>query len=148
MKRNPILALFLLLVILFSASFSARAGVTNLFNLGQTGGSTLTTNNGNTFSVPGIYIPPQKFTFQSLGLTNAVAGSYLTNGITNQLSINIQVSVDAANSNWVTLATWTPSSTNAYVDTFNPTFNAITLPMRAQIVTSNSVGVATFVTQQ
>ena len=142
MKRFPILLLALL-----GLCISSRAGVTNLFNLAQTGGSTLTTNNGNTFSVSGIYIPSQQFTLQSLGLTNAVASSYLTNGITNQLTIYIQVSVDSGNSNWLTLASWSPSTTNAYVDSFKPTFSSITLPMRAQIVTSNSCGVGTFVTQ-
>lgn len=144
MKRFPILGL---VFAAFLFCVSARAGVTNLFNLAQTGGTTLTTNNGNTFLVGGIYIPSQQFTFQTLGLTNAAAGSYLTNGITNQLTINIQISVDPGNSNWVTLASWAPSTTNAYVDSFKPTFNSITLPMRAQIVTSNSVGVGTFVTQ-
>jgi hypothetical protein len=147
MKRNPVFLWFVLLVVCILSVASAPGGTTNLFNLAQTGGSVITTNNGNTFQVAGIYVPPQKFTFQSLGLTNAVATSYLTNGITNQLTINIQISVDGANSNWVTLASWTPSTTNAYVDSFNPSFNAITLPMRAQIVTSNSVGVGTFVTQ-
>jgi len=147
MNRKGFSCGLIVVALLFLCGLSARAGVTNLFNLAQTGGSVLTTNNGNTFTVPGVYVPAQTFTFQSLGLTNAAAGSYTTNGITNQLTINIQISVDGANSNWVTLASWSPSTTNAYVDTFKPQFNAITLPMRAQIVTSNSCGVSTFVTQ-
>lgn len=128
-------AIFALLLVL-SATVPARAGTTNLLNLQVVNG----TNNGATFSASGIYIPPQKFLFQNLGLTNV-------NGNTSVLTINVQISVDAANSNWVTLATYTPSITNAQVDSFNPTFNAVTLPMRAQVITTNATSVSTFLTQ-
>lgn len=137
--KNYIYALFASVLI----AFSAQAGTTNLFNLASVTG----TNAGNTFNVSGVFVPKQQFLFQSLGITNASSGSYTTNGITNVIQVNVQISVDAANSNWVTLATWAPSTTNATVENFTPTFSSISLPMRAQIVTSNACTVATFVTQ-
>lgn len=90
-----------LVVIAFLFALSSipvvRAGTTNLFDYAYVGGTT----NGRTFTASGVYIPPQKFLVQSGGITND-----LPNLIgTNVVAVYIEFSVDAANSNWVTLAT-------------------------------------------
>ena len=52
--------------------------------------------------------------------------------------------MDPANSNWITLATWAPNHTNATAELFSTNIGYINLPMRAQIVTTNSIGVSVF----
>ena len=91
-----------ILCFLLSAFCLAASAATNLLSLTYVNG----TNNGAAIAVTNVVFSRQEFIFQSLGITNALGGSYLTNGVTNAITINLQYSVDAANSNWITLATW------------------------------------------
>lgn len=120
--------------------FAAAAESTNLLSLTYVNG----TNTGNVFWASNIYVPRQKFIVQSLGITNSASGSYTTNGITNSITVHFQLSVDASNTNWITLATWTPVSTNALVANIDDEFARIALPMRAQVITTNALGVSVF----
>lgn len=130
-----------LLLIAFLFANAVNGAPTNLVSLSYING----TNNGNVYYASNIYVPRQKYLFQSLGITNTgFSGNYTTNGITNRITVNIQLSVDPANSNWVTLYTWTPSHTNAVVETYNEEFDRIALPIRAQVITTNSIGAAVF----
>ena len=130
----------LLLIAIFFAQL-AQSAPTNLLSLQYIGG----TSNGGVYYASNIYIPRQRFLFQTLGITNGgYAGSYTTNGITNAVTVNIQISVDASNTNWVTLATWTPNHTNAVVDSFDEDLDLIALPIRAQVITTNAIGVSVF----
>ena len=130
----------LLLIAIFFAQL-AQSAPTNLVSLQYING----TNNGNVYYASNIYVPRQKFLFQTLGITNGgYAGSYTTNGITNAVTVNIQISVDASNTNWVTLTTWTPNHTNAVVDSFDEELDRIALPIRAQVITTNAIGVSVF----
>ena len=113
---------------------------TNLLSLTYVNG----TNNGAAVAVTNVVFPKQEFIFQTLGITNVYGGSYLTNGVTNAIAINLQYSVDAANSNWITLATWTPDSTNALVEDYATSARRITLSVRAQVITTNALGAAVF----
>lgn len=114
---------------------------TNLVSLTYVNG----TNNGNIYYASNISIPRQRFLFQTLGITNGgYSGNYTTNGITNAVTVNIQLSIDGSNTNWLTLATWTPDHTNAVIDTFNEDFDLIALPIRAQVITTNAIGTAVF----
>ena len=130
-----------LFLIAFLFANSVNGAPTNLVSLSYING----TNNGNVYYASNIYVPRQKYLFQSLGITNAgFSGNYTTNGITNRITVNIQLSVDASNTNWVTLYTWTPSHTNAVVETYSEEFDRIALPIRAQVITTNSIGVSVF----
>lgn len=125
---------------LFTA-LHAPGQATNLLSLTYVNG----TNNGNVFYASNIFVPRQKFIVQSLGITNAnPGGSYTTNGITNSITVHFQLSVDGGNSNWVTLATWTPDGTNSLVANIDDEFARIALPMRAQVITTNALGVSVF----
>lgn len=128
------------ILILFVCLIAQAA--TNLVNLQYING----TSAPGVYYASNIYIPRQKFIFQSLGITNTAgySGSYTTNGITNSLIVNIQISIDGSNTNWMTLATWRPSTTNATVESFNEEIDRIALPIRAQVITTNSIGVSVF----
>jgi len=131
--------LFLILCLLVLPSV-LRADTTNLFPTAAVNG----TNNGGTFAVSNVYFPPQNFLFQIGAISNA-----WFSGVTNIVAINFQISVDAANTNWLTLATYHPSSTNGITEKFTgPTGAACitTLVGRAQIVTSNSIQITTYKT--
>jgi len=122
-------------------SVQADNVITNLHSLAYVNGSV----GGGVYYASNVIVPRQKFTFQSLGITNGgYSGSYTTNGITNAITVNIQYSVDPANSNWITLATYTPTTTNGTVELISTNIGYIALPMRAQVVTTNSLGVSIF----
>lgn len=127
----------LILSLIAGSSFAAS---TNLLSLIQVDG----TNVGNVYYASNIFVPRQKYLVQHTGITNSASGSYLTNGITNSITVNFQISVDGGNSNWVTLATWHPATTNASVEEIDDEFGRIALPMRAQVITTNSLGVSVF----
>jgi hypothetical protein len=133
---KKILTLFISLVALI-----APAGPTNLLSLTYVNG----TNYGNVTWVSNVYVPKERFIMQSLGITNGgYSGSYTTNGITNAITVYLQVSVDGSNTNWITLTSWKPSHTNAVVEAVNDEFDRIALALRAQIVTTNALGVSVF----
>jgi hypothetical protein len=138
---KTLLSTLILLCALAAQAATSSTLVTNLYSLAYNNG----TNGAGVYYASNVIVPLQKFTIQSLGITNAAwSGSYTTNGITNLLKVNIQYSVDPANSNWVTLATWAPGTTNATVELFSTNIGYINIPMRAQIVTTNSIGVSIF----
>lgn len=60
---------------------------------------------------------------------------------TNALLVHVQMSLD--NTNFVTVATYGPSATNATTETFSPAYSAATVYMRVQAVTTNAVDVGT-----
>ena len=98
------------LLVMVAGLAHAANPLTNLLSLNYVNG----TNPGGVYYASNIIVPLQKFTIQSMGITNADhAGSYTTNGVTNCITINLQMSVDASNTNWITLATYSPSTTNA-----------------------------------
>ncbi|MGC3961331.1 MAG: hypothetical protein QM813_26410 [Verrucomicrobiota bacterium] len=122
-------------------SFIASAGPTNLLTLTYVNG----TNTGNVTWVSNVYVPKERFMVQHTEITNTgYAGSYLTNGITNTIAIDWQVSVDGGNSNWLTLYTWKPTGTNAAVYNVNDEFDRIALAFRARVRTTNALGVAIY----
>lgn len=112
----------------------AQGSPTNLVSLQYISG----TSNAGVYYASNIYIPRQKFLFQSLGITNG--GSTAT----QRLTVNIQVSIDPSNTNWVTLHTWNPTTTNATVESFGDDLDRIALPIRAQVITTNAIGAAVF----
>lgn len=127
-----------LISILFAFAVAVTAAAqttTNLFPYGAVNG----TNNGGWVIVSNVYIPTKTFLIQVGNITNAPTAS-----ITNAITVQIQVSVDGANSNWVTVATYNPSSTNALTEKFIPTLSSIALAMRARIITTNSLPVGTY----
>jgi len=129
-----------LLALLIVLSGLTTQAATNLLTLSYVNG----TNNGNVYYASNIFVPRQKYIIQHLGITNVASGSYTTNGITNSILVNIQLSIDGSNTNWVTLATWKPSGTNAGVETLTDEFDRIALPIRAQVITTNALGVSIF----
>lgn len=123
------------ILILFCSTWNIRADSnTNLLSLTYVNG----TNNGGVYWASNCIVPLQKILAQSLGITNGGATA------TNFVRINLQWSVDAANTNWTTVATFYPSTTNATVDLFSTNFGAIRIPFRAQVITTNTIGVAVF----
>jgi hypothetical protein len=130
------------LLLVFVAGLAHAANpLTNLLNLTYVNG----TNPGGVYYASNVIVPLQKFTIQSLGITNAgYSGSYTTNGVTNCIVINLQMSVDASNTNWITLATYSPSTTNATVESLNAVVGQISIPMRMQVITTNALGVSVF----
>lgn len=135
LKMKTIFSILILL-----AAFSIQAA-TNLLSLTYVNG----TNNGTAYYASNIFVPKQRFILQSLGITNlGYAGSPSTNGITNTIKVNIQLSVDGSNTNWVTLTTWSPNTTNAEVGNLDDDFDRIALPIRAQVITTNALGVSVF----
>ena len=86
------------------------------------------TSNSTALAVGTFSVPQGRFYIQNGGLT-----------ATNALRVNVQVSVD--NTNFVTVATYWPSVTNAVTDSFSPAYSPQTIYLRAQAVTTNSVQV-------
>ena len=131
---------YLITLFLALASVAHAANpLTNLLNLAYVNG----TNAGGVYYASNVIVPLQKFTIQSLGITNAgYSGSYTTNGVTNCIKINLQMSVDASNTNWITLATYSPTTTNATVESLNAVVGQISIPMRMQVITTNALGVS------
>ena len=85
-----------------------------------------TTNNTASIGVGTFYYPRGTFYITNTGTTS-----------TQALTINIQASID--NSNFVTVATYNPSVTNAVQDTWQPNYAAQSIYFRAQVITTNSV---------
>jgi hypothetical protein len=130
-----------ILAIILSLVAISSPAATNLLSLTYVNG----TVNAGHYYASNIAIPRQRYLIQSLGITNGgYAGSYLTNGITNAITVNLQISIDGSNTNWVTLQSWRPSGTNAEVDSLTVDFEKIALPIRAQIITTNALGVSVF----
>ena len=133
--------LSILALTVLALELPAANAITNLLSLTYVNG----TNNGGVYYASNIVVPVQKFTIQSLGITNGgYSGNYTTNGITNAITINLQYSVDASNTNWITLATYKPSTTNASVEISPQVIGQIAIPMRMQVITTNELGVAVF----
>lgn len=107
---------------------------TNLLPLTYVNG----TNNGYVYTATNILIPQQRIVLHHLGITNANAL-----GRSNIIA-RLQVSIDASNTNWVTLQTIYPTVTNAISDSVITSFGRVSLPMRVQIVTTNALGVAVY----
>ena len=132
---------YLLLIPLLAWNAFAANPITNLLSLTYVNG----TSGGGVYYSTNTFVAVQKFTIQSLGITNGgYSGNYTTNGVTNCIVVNLQFSVDPANSNWVTLATWSPSTTNATVESVSQDVGSFAIPMRMQVITTNALGVAVF----
>ncbi len=102
----------------------ARAASTLIGTLPSVNGTTNSPSITNTT----VTLQPGSFLISNGGLSN-----------TNALRVNLQVSVD--NTNFVNVATYGPSSTNATTDAFNPSYTNQTIYIRAQVVTTNAVNV-------
>lgn len=124
----------LLLLVASIAGAETILVTTNLHNYGQISG----VSNGNVYFATNVYIPPQTFIFQSGPITNANGL-----GVTN-LVAELQLSIDSSNTNWVTLDTFYPSTTNATVDTVTTDFGKISLPLRVRLTTTNSLPAAVY----
>ena len=107
---------------------------TNLLNFTYLTG----TNNGNVYYETNVLIPRQRLVLQTAGITN-----FNALGVSNVIA-RLQLSIDASNTNWVTLQTIYPTVTNANVDSIVSSFGRISLPLRVQVVTTNSTGVAVY----
>lgn len=119
----------------------AHAGLvaTNALNLQSIASTTV---NGPTNSATGISLPNFTYLVQNLGIPGA------TNSI---FTGNLQASFDGVN--WTTIATYTPTSvngitTNATVDSFQPSVNNLTAYMRFQVTTTNTVTVGVTTVRQ
>ncbi len=92
----------------------------------------LLTVNGTTNSSP-VTAFTYNQTLQQFSVTHGALTS------TGALTLNIQATVDQTN--YVTIGTWNPSTTNAATETFSGSAYAITNYMRVNCVTTNSVTV-------
>lgn len=123
------------LLSLFTITASAQTIVTtNLLNFTYVNG----TNNGNVYYETNVLIPIQNLVIQTTGITNANAL-----GVTNVIA-RLQLSIDSSNTNWVTLQTIYPTTTNANVDSIKTSFGRVSLPLRLQLVTTNATGLAAY----
>lgn len=124
-------ALVLLALLFVVAVFLVHAATTTMIG-------SMTTVNGTTntaaVSLGNIYPPRGVFYIQNGGLAS-----------TNALLINVQLSIDGTN--FYTVATYYPSVTNATTDAYAPTYSALPVYMRAQVVTTNAVQVGGIYTQ-
>jgi hypothetical protein len=75
-----------------------------------------------------VSIPPGSYDIQDGGMA-----------ATQALVINVQISVD--NTNFLTVATWTPPTTNATSWKFNPSYATQPIYLRSQIVTTGAIPV-------
>lgn len=129
--------LYSILLCLLALSAGAQTIIsTNLLNLTYVSG----TNNGNVYWETNVSIPAQRLMLQHIGITNVPTAGILTNALLYRL----QLSIDGSNTNWVTLETFYPSTTNATVDDEISTVRKISLPLRIQVVTTNTIGVSVF----
>lgn len=134
--------IFLICVLgVLAGSLPARAAITgtNAFDLQSVAS---TTNTGNGFAVTGVIIPTRTLLIQHLGIagqTNATGPG------TNSLQVEDQFSFDG--SNFVTLATYKPSRTNATVDAFTPVLDNVTIYRRMRVITTNTITVGVTATK-
>jgi len=131
---------YLLSSIFCLCALSAKAAITgtNCFDLQAV---VATTNNGQAIALTNTVLPARTYLVQHTGITGQV--SSVTG--TNSLKVNVQFSFDAAN--WTTVATYIPPRTNAIVDAFTPNVSRVTVYMRTQVVTTNTVTTAVTATQ-
>jgi hypothetical protein len=122
----------LILLVAALAPLYVQAGLvaTNALNLQAVANTTI---NGPTNAVSGISLPNKTYLIQNTGIPGA------TNAI---FTLNVQASFDGLN--WTTIAVYTPTAvsgitTNATVESFQPTVNNVTAYMRVQAVTTNTV---------
>lgn len=127
---KTILALLLTLALTLPAAGTLTG--TNALNLQVVATAT---SNGTAFAVLNVAMPPRVFLIQHAGITGQVSSVIGT----NSLKVNVQWSTDATN--WTTLRTYTPAVTNAVVETYAPDLSTLTLYLRAQAVTTNTVTV-------
>lgn len=127
MKYKTLTAMAVLLAIL-AVTWASRAG--NYTFLGSMVTVNNTTSNSTALAVGTLSVPEGRFLIQNGGLT-----------ATNALRVNVQISID--NTNFLTVATYWPSVTNAATDVYMPSYSAQTVYIRAQAVTTNSVQVGT-----
>lgn len=117
---------------------------TNLVDYGPNNG----TNGSKVISLPNTYFPSQAFNIQFGNITNTpYPGDWSTNGITNSIQVDWQISIDAANSNWVTLATFVPTGTNGSYARFTPLGVSTNIPQRVRVRTTNSLSVGVWTPQ-
>ena len=116
----------------FAVTATAQIAPTNSLNLQSVASTNV---NGTAFSLGGISIPTRQHIIQHTGITGQTSA---TNGL-NSLTVNIQLSFD--DTNWSTVATYNPSSTNAVTELFAPGSHGITCYMRLQALTTNTVSV-------
>ena len=126
--------LAIILAVFTAASAHAALTSTNLFTFAPVNGTT----NGNNFSLAGVYLPQRSYLIQNGGTTNAAG--------TNAWSVAIQISLDGTN--FTTVATYRPSTTNAAMDVYTPSLSSQTITARAQIITTNPISVGTTVVAQ
>lgn len=138
MKQARLILCFCVALLALCLEVSAQ---TNMVNYGQNNG----TNASTVVNFNNIYLPQQTFQLQFGPITNNPAawggGSYTTNGMTNAIAALWQVSIDPANSNWVTLAIMHPFGTNGEYDTFALPGATTNLYQRLLIVTTNPLPV-------
>lgn len=124
----------LISILLLLIGIEAQAGLvsSNLFTLGTINN---TTSNGVSVVLGSAYLQPATFFIQSTGLSN-----------TNAMQVNIQLGLDGTN--FSTVLSYKSSSTNAAIDAVTLTNSAITIYVRAQFVTTNSVVAGASVVKQ
>ncbi len=114
------------LIIVFAAAVMSVRG-TNTWLVG-----TMATVNGTSNSVSMVMgtmsLPPGFVVVNNGGLNN-----------TNDLTVRAQISLD--DTNFVTVSTWQPTTTNAGSAVFAPMYAAQTLRIRIQVVTTNAINV-------
>lgn len=140
-QNQPMKKLLLIIATAIVMPLAARAALvaTNAISLQSIASTTV---NGLTNSVAGISLPNKTYLVQNTGIPGA------TNNI---FTVNIQASFDG--SNWTTIATYTPTAiagitTNATVESFNPSVNNLTAFTRVQAITTNTVTVGVTSVQQ
>ena len=100
---------------------------------------------GPTNPITGVFIPSTPFSIIAPNITNAPAWvtnvvggvTNVVNVITNCAAVQWQYSLD--NTNFVTLDTYNPYSTNTEVDSFTPNTGMLTVFFRAKVVTTNAL---------
>ena len=120
-----------LFALLLLCLFQVEAGQTILI-----GGTTAVNGTSNSISLNIGNVYPPRGTF---GFAN---GGVIT---TNVLTINVQLSVD--NTNFLTVATYNPTSTNSVgitntSEAFTPSYSGIPIYLRAQVITTGGTNVS------
>lgn len=116
-----------MLAILFSVAMVSQASQvqSNLFSLAVVNN---TTNSGTPIIIGAGYLTPFTMFVQNTGLAS-----------TNALYVNFQVGTDT--NNFTTIGMYRPTATNGTTEGFTLTNYSVTLYLRSQIVTTNSVTV-------
>lgn len=118
-----------------SKTLAAIAALCGIVSIAALGGDTLLlgtlvtvngTTNTSTIAVGGVTYPGGWYTIQHGGIT-----------ATGALTLTAQMSFDQTN--YYSVATWTPAVTNAGTYTWLPSFGTQAVYMRVQAVTTNEV---------